>query len=102
MSLPARWRTHTISVEPYLGSGAYGAVYGPAVEVACRVEDVTKLVRGSSGDEVVSSSTVFCDTDVVIPAESRVTLPNRVTTVLSVSNPSTGWSSLDHLEVNLA
>lgn len=102
MPIPARWRTHTISVEPYLGSGAYGSAYGPAVDVTCRVEDGVKLVRTSAGDEAVSTSTVFCDTDTVIPAESRVTVSGRVTTVLTVANPSTGRSRLDHLEVSLA
>lgn len=102
MVLGARWRTHTISVEPYIGSGAYGSTYGPPVSITCRVEDAVRLVRASSGDEAVSSSTVYCDPDVVIPAESRVTVNGRVTTVLSVSNPSTGHSRLDHLEVSLA
>lgn len=100
MSIPARFRTHTISIEPYLGSGAYGAVYGPPVDVVCRVEEGMRMVRASSGDEVVSSAMVFCDPDVTIPTESRVTVNGRVTTVLSVSNPSVG-SRLDHLEVAL-
>lgn len=100
MAIPAKFRTHTISVEPYIGSGAYGSAYGPAVDVVCRVEDVSRLVRASSGDEVVSSSTVYCDSDVVIPVESRVTVNGRVTTVLSVSDLS--WPRLGHLEVALA
>lgn len=100
MPIPAKFRTHIISVEPYSGSGAYGSTYGPPVDVACRVEDVTRLVRGSNGDEVVSSSTVYCDSDVVIPPESRVTVNGRVTTVLTVSDLS--WSRLGHLEVALA
>lgn len=102
MVLGPRWRTHTISVEPYVGSGAYGSTYGPAVSITCRVEDGVRLVRSASGDEAVSTSTVFCDADVVIPAESRVTVKGRVTTVLLVSDPSTGRSRLDHLEVSLA
>lgn len=102
MVLGARWRTHTITVEPYLGSGAYGAAYGPPVDVACRVEEGVRLVRSASGDEAVSTATVYCDPDTVIPAESRVTVNGRVTTVLLVSNPSTGRSRLDHLEVSLA
>lgn len=102
MPLPERLRTHTITVEPYTGSGAYGSTYGAPVQVACRVEDVRRLVRAASGDEVVSSTTVYCDAGVVIPAESRVTVKGRVTTVLLVSDPSTsGRSKLDHLEVSL-
>ena len=103
MPLPDHFKTHTITVEPYVGSGAYGSTYGPPVEVDCRVEDMVRLVRSSTGDEVTSSTTVVCDVDTVIPAESRVTVKGRVTTVLSVADPSTGGrSGLDHLEVALA
>lgn len=101
MPISARYRTHTISVEPYLGSGAYGSAYGPPVSVICRVEDVIRMVRTSSGDEVVSSSTVYCDAGVIIPPESRVTVNARVTSVLSVSDFSTPRSRLNHLEVAL-
>jgi hypothetical protein len=101
--LPDYFKTHTILVEPYEGSGAYGSVYGAQVSVECRVEDVVRLVRAASGDEVVSSATVACDVGTVIPPESRVTVKGRVTTVLSVSDPSTGGrSELDHLEIALA
>ena len=103
MPLPAYLKTHTITVEPYTGSGAYGATYGTPVDVECRVEDTVRLVRSADGDEVVSSTTVVCDVGTVIPAESRVTVKGRVTTVLAVSDPSTGGrSELDHLEVALA
>jgi len=103
MPLPDHFKTHTITVEPYVGSGAYGSTYGAPVEVECRVEDVVRLVRAASGDEVVSSTTVVCDVGTVIPAESRVTVKGRVTTVLAVSDPSTGGrSELDHLEIALA
>ena len=103
MPLPDHFKTHTITIEPYTGSGAYGSTYGDPVEVACRVEDVVRLVRAADGDEVTSSTTVVCDVGTVIPAESRVTVNGRVTTVLAVSDPSTGGrSGLDHLEVALA
>lgn len=103
MTLPARLRTHTISVEPYVGSSAHGPVFGPAVSVTCRVEETTRLVRSDTGTEVVSSITVFCDLDVVIPAESRVTVNGRTTTALAVSRLDTGGRSrLEHKEVALA
>jgi hypothetical protein len=103
VSLPSRLRTHTITVEPYQGTGARGPIFGTAVEVTCRVEEKVQLVRSNTGEEAVSSSTVYCDSDVVIPAESRVTVNGRPTSVLAVANPSTGGRSrLDHLEVFLA
>lgn len=103
MPLPAYFRTHTITVEPYLGGGAHGPVFGPPVMVTCRVEEKAQLVRANTGAEVVSSTTVACDSDVVIPPESRVTVNGRVTSVLSVADPSTGGrSELDHKEAFLA
>lgn len=100
--IPGYLRTHTITVEPYQGGGAYGPIFGAAVTVECRVEDKVQLVRSSVGEEVVSSTTVYCDVDVVTPAGSRVTVKGRTTTVLAVSDPSTGGRSpLDHLQVFL-
>jgi hypothetical protein len=107
--IPEWWKTHTVTVEPYEGGGAHGPIFGAAVEIRCRVEGRVQLVRSNTGEETVagssavSSTTVFCDPDVVIPAGSRVTVNGRVATVLAVSDPSTaGRSPLDHLEVFLA
>lgn len=103
MALSARLRTHTITVEAYAGTGAYGPTFDAAVAVTCRLEEKVQLVRSNTGEEVVSSSTVFCDSDTVIPAESRVTANGRITSVLAVVDPSTGGRSrLDHKQVFLA
>lgn len=103
MGLPLRKRTHTITVEPFQGDSAYGPVFGAPVQVTCRVDESQRLVRSNTGEEVVSSSTVFCDLDVTIPAGSRVTVSDRTTTVLTVSTFDTGGRSrLDHKEAALA
>lgn len=103
MSLPTGFLTHTITVEPYAGPTPYGPSYGAPVTVSCRVEDETQMVLDANGVEVVSSSKVFCDSDVDIPVESRVTVDGRTTRVLSVLDLSTGGlSTMDHLEVALA
>lgn len=95
-------RTHTISVEPFEGDGARGPVYGAAVQVSCRLENKLQLVRSNIGEEVMSSSTVFCDRTTTIPAGSRVTAAGRITTVIAVADHDTGGrSALDHLEVFL-
>ncbi|WP_116051682.1 hypothetical protein [Amycolatopsis palatopharyngis] len=100
--LPSYFRTHTITVEPYEGGGAYGPIFGTGVAVECRVEDKVQLVRSSAGEEVVSSATAYCDTSVLAPPGSRVTVKGRTTTVLAITDPSTGGRSpLDHLEVFL-
>lgn len=102
MSLPAHLKTHTITIEPYEGQGSTGPVFGTAVEVQCRVEDKVQLVRSNIGDEVVSSSMVFCDPGTVAPPESRVTVNGRVTSVVQTADHATGgFSHLDHVQLFL-
>lgn len=102
MTLPARFKTHTVTVEPYEGVTPYGDAYGAGVEVECRVEDEIKLVRTASGEEVASATTIYCDRSVNIPTESRVTIGSRVATVLTVADHDTaGQSALEHKEIAL-
>jgi len=94
---------HVASVEPYLGGGAHGPVFGAAVSLDCYVEDKRQLVRSDTGEEVVSNTTIHCPVDTTIPPGSRVTVFGRATTVLTVARFDTaGRSRLDHLEVALA
>lgn len=94
----------TVTVEPYLGTGAYGPQYGPAVVVKCFLDDSRKLVRAASGSEVISETRFFCDPhslDITIVPESRVTIGSRTTTVLSVKDQTNPTITPDHLEVSL-
>ena len=102
MKLPGFLMRHSVSVEPYKGSGAYGPQYGPAVNVKCFRDDRRQLVRAPNGDEVVSETTIYCRLTENIPAESRVTLSGRTTTVITVKERSGGGlATPDHLEVVL-
>ena len=93
--------TQLCTAEPYAGAGAFGPVYGPTVPLACRVEDVTQVVRDSTGTEVISTATLFVGPGVTLPGESRVTLPSgRVTTVIEVARPR-DRNAEHHLEVKL-
>lgn len=97
------WLQHTITVEPYQGSGSYGPVYGVPVSVAGFLEERTQLVRDPGGDEVTSSSVFYCRRGVSVPPASRVTLPDgETTTVIAAYDRSAGRLPLpEHLEVNL-
>ncbi|MEU0084895.1 hypothetical protein [Streptomyces sp. NPDC006274] len=104
MKLPKMWLQHTITVEPYKGTGSHGAVYGPAQPVDGFLEERTRLVRAPSGDEVTSSSTFYCRLGTVTaPAKSKVTLPDgRKTTVIRAHPANGGRLPLpEHLEVAL-
>jgi hypothetical protein len=82
---------HTITVEAYEGSGAYGDVYAAAVPVqGCVIEHTRRQVKvqtqDAAGGIVISSTTVYAPPDTVAPVDSRVTLPGgTVTKVLAAS-----------------
>lgn len=99
---------HTITVEAYQGSGAYGDVYAAPAEVTpCLVDAKRKLVRvqtqDAAGHEAVSESTVYCPLGTVAPAGSRVALPDGTTTrVLAASRREDAGIGLpEHLELAL-
>jgi hypothetical protein len=101
-TIPAFLMRHTMIVEPYLGNGAHGPIYGPPVTVMCFVEDKRRLIRGLDGSEVVSESTSYCPLGTDAPAESRVQVNGRVTTVISAGRrDGGGLPTPDHLEVLL-
>ena len=74
MLIPGFLLPHTVVVEPYAGSGAYGDVYDARVTVRGYVEDTRRLVRNERGDEVVSETSVYARPEVHIPLGSRVTV----------------------------
>lgn len=104
MVIPVWLLRHTVTVEPYEGTGSYGPIYGAPVLVRGFLDERTRLVRAPSGDEVTSSSTVYCRLDAVsAPPKSRVTLPDgRTTTVIqALRRDGGGLPTPDHLEVQL-
>lgn len=97
---------HTVTVEAYQGSGAYGDVYAAGVAVTpCYVDAKRKLVRvqtqDAAGQQAVSESTVYCPLATTAPAGSRVTLPDgTITRVLAASRrTSAGLDLPEHLEL---
>lgn len=95
---------HTVSVETFEGTGAYGDVYSEPVEVVGWLEDRRKLVRDKDGQEVVSSSMFMCDNEHLdkFTPDSRVTLPRRTASVIGVGDFNSGALELpDHLEIDL-
>jgi hypothetical protein len=90
---------HVASVEPYLGSGAYGDTYGAPFDLPCVYEGVRQLVRGADGSEAVSEGRLFAD-PVDLPVGSRVTILGRQTWVITVSTLDGTRDA--HIEVALA
>lgn len=77
----------TVSVQSYLGEGAYGPVYGEAVQVSCELDSTRRLVRNANGEEALSAATVIvhpADADYFGP-DSLVTVAGRPSHVLSMN-----------------
>lgn len=104
--IPGFLLRHTVAVEAYQGDSAYGEVYAAPVAVRCFLEQRTRTVRNPTGQEVVSSGTLYARLDealAVCLAESRVTLPGGATTLVIAALPHDGGGlpTPDHLEVQL-
>lgn len=75
----------SVSVEPYTGEGAYGPVFGTAVDCVGKVSYMRQLVRGVNGEEVVSEVTFYGNIDdaASFAPQSRVTIDERTTIVIT-------------------
>lgn len=66
-----------IEWEPRTGLDQYGdAVYGSAVTVRCRVVEKQRMTRNVSGQEMVSTTTIYVLGTPGIDMEDRITLPD--------------------------
>ncbi|MEV5537454.1 hypothetical protein AB0L13_11390 [Saccharopolyspora shandongensis] len=74
MRIPLLLLPHTVTVQPYEGTGAYGDRHGPAVTVRAQVEDSRRLVRSPAGEELVSAAIVRTRLDVHAPPGSQLTV----------------------------
>lgn len=73
---PAVFQQHEVTIEPYLGRGAYGDTWGPGVAVRGFTDHARRVVRSAEGSEVVSESTFYAPPGTVCPTRSRVTFPD--------------------------
>lgn len=81
----ADWLSHTITVETYDGAGFDGATYSAPVTVSnCMVENVRRLVRASTGNEVVSETTIYATPDqaALFTEHTRITVGDYESTVI--------------------
>lgn len=106
-TLLARLMTaHTVTVETYTGTNGRGQdTYLPPLEVQGFLDDSRKLVLSQAGAEVVSEATFLTDVALVdrFTPESRVTLPDRVATVIRANATDTAGlaSRVEHVAVSL-
>jgi len=99
-AVPGYLLRHTAVIEPYLGAGAHGDLFGPPVTVKCFADDKRRRVRATSGEEVISSTTLYCRLAAVAPTGSRVQVNGRTTFVIeALRRHGGGLATPDHLEV---
>lgn len=78
---------HTVQVETFQGTGAAGPVYAAPATVACYLDSSNQLVRNGTGEQVVSSTRVYCavgDAGRFTP-DSRVTAGGRAAQVITTN-----------------
>lgn len=101
-TIPTRLLPQTVTIQPYLGTGAYGDTFGPAVTVPARVDRTRKLIESAAGQQVVSEATVIVQPGTVeYPIKSKITLPGESAARSVVSSPpKIGARGVHHLELN--
>lgn len=95
---------HTVTVEMYLGAGAYGDVYAAPVQVTGWMDGTRKIVRGATGEQVVSESTFYTYpiTGPLFVPDSRITQGADVSYVIKNNTNDSGSLDLpDHAAINL-
>lgn len=99
MKVPSSLLRQTITIQPFLGTGAYGPRWGDEVTVKARVEGKRRTVRRPDGTDVISTASAtirpdlyvdqspgaFTDTlGTPVPLESKATWEGRDYTVVDV------------------
>lgn len=92
-----------VTIEPFLGTGTFGDVWGPPVPVRALVDNRRRLVRTASGSEVTSETTLRMQLSETCPVGSRVTLPDGRRALAITAGDIDGGSLPvpSHLEVAL-
>jgi hypothetical protein len=84
------FETADVHVEPYLGSGSAGPVYGPPDAFPCLLSRQTRMVRDAQHREVVSSATLYAtDPALRLPRSGdRAVLPDgaRLAVIATVTH----------------
>lgn len=113
----ADFYVHTAIVETYEGTNGYGEdVFADPVTLdpadvsvhplgnGCWIDDSRKLVRNSTGEQVVSESTLYTypSNAALFTPDSRVTVNGAVSRVIKVNSNTSGDLDLpDHVAVTL-
>jgi len=100
MKIPKALLRERLVIRPYLGTGAYGPVWGDPQEVQGHVEPGFRVVTDRQGNEVVASAVAFILPGVEVGPESLVTWDGQDYEVID-AQPMRAWGKTRHIELTL-
>lgn len=94
---------HTVTIEPYQGEGAHGAVFGPPTQVPCRINARRRYDRSAERHQVTAETVIYLPRATDCPKRSQITLPDGQVTTATVVAPRDGGRlpTPAHLEVTV-
>lgn len=100
MKFPTALLRDRITVEAYLGAGAYGPQYDTPRRLRARVAGRRRVVNRPDGSSVISTASAIVR-DTTITAESRATWKGQPYEVLDVQPAVDGTGHTSHVELLL-
>lgn len=95
--------TSTVNIAPVSSKDSYGKpTYGADVPYSARISERRVKVRDAQGEEVVADGKIVLGTSVVVPLDSRITLPDSSTPVIIAVNRAYDEGGLHHTRVFFA
>lgn len=105
MAEAAYWWVNQVQVETFTGGDRYGPRWADSVTVDCWVEAGAKEVRATTGEVVVSTTSIYGPLDQadLFTADSKVTVNGATARVLTLDRFDSGSLALglDHFVANL-
>lgn len=104
MRVPPHLLRHTVTVEPYLGEGGAGPLYGPAVTVRCHLSPGGRSQRRGADREQRDTTTcvVQVEDGPLLAEDARITVAGRRVEVSSRREHTfPGTQAPEHVEVTL-
>lgn len=99
--IPAWMLRQSVTVTPYLGSSAYGDIFGDPYTLRCRIEPRNELVRDRDGNETVASGRLFTVPDAAISVIDTVAWEGREYDVIDVLHHAGPNGKTHHVEAVL-
>ena len=92
--------TSTVNIAPVSSKDPYSKpTYGANVSYSARISERQVKVRNAQGEEVVADGNVLLGASVVVPVDSRITLPDASSPVIIAVNRAYDEEGLHHTRV---